>query len=81
MEDKEQALHLALRVMGKDLGHLITRAIKAYRVLFRNGLLPDLALNLESGRSRSPTTAALISQDEFKDIKGRESSFRKKEYR
>ena len=47
MEGEEQALHLAFRAMGKDLDNITTKPTKAYMVLCRNSLLPDLALNLE----------------------------------
>lgn len=61
VEDKEQALHLAFRVMGKDLGNLIRRAIKACVVLFGKGLLPELALNLESrGSTLYPPVPRLL---------------------
>ena len=48
MEDEEQALHSAFRLMGKNIDNIITRAIKTYVVLFGNGSLLDLALTLES---------------------------------
>ena len=48
VEVKEQAFRLAFRAMEKDLDSIITEAIKAYMVLCRNILLPDLVLNLES---------------------------------
>lgn len=39
---------MAFRVKGKDLDNIIIRAVKAYRVLFGSGSLPDLALILET---------------------------------
>ena len=36
VKDEEQELHLSFRVMGKQLGSITTRAIKAYRVICRN---------------------------------------------
>ena len=47
MVDEEQAFCLAFTAMGKDLDNITTKPTKAYMVLCRNSLLPDLALNLE----------------------------------
>jgi hypothetical protein len=48
VEDKEQVFCLALRAMGKDVDNIIIRSKKVYMVLFGNGPLPDLILDLES---------------------------------
>ena len=52
VEDEEQALCLTFRAMGKESRQYNPKAIKAYTVVFGNGSLPDLALNLESRGSK-----------------------------
>ena len=47
MEDEEQTVLLALRVMRKDLHNITTETIKTYTILCRNCSLQDLVLNLE----------------------------------